>query len=248
MNVVNFTPSVRVNNVRNNNYQSRNVNYQPSFKGVEKAASPKKAGPIVGIARKLYEMFYLKDKGCKTKFENGFVYTRKVTQKGDVIVSNQYNMWEKAPLKTIKDDYAKSIRTKIAYNPDKTRDVEIRDMHVPEHRVSVKYTKVADDAVYSGPVELYYGEKSAIISPEQKENLISEFQKEIDDTVGHLFDGGWSNLKPGELKKMYDAYVTSPIVIGQAILTSPSSLENQVKIVNQSIPYGIEAIFEKIGK
>ncbi len=248
MNVVSFTPSVSVNNVRNNNQAVKNVSYQPSFKGVEKIASPKKAGPITGLVRKLYEMLYIRERGCKAKFENGYVYTQKVTKKGDVVVSNQYNMWEKTPLKTVEDNYKTSIRKMTSHNPDKTKDIEIRDMHVPEHRVSVKYKKVADDAEYAGPVEIYYGDKSAVISPEQREALMGDFQKVIDDTVGRPFNGGWSSLKPGELKQKYDAYMTDSNVIGNLILKSPYAIEKHLEKVNESIPYGIEAIFEKIGK
>ena len=46
----------------------------------------------------------------------------------------------------------------------------------------------------------------------------------------------------------YNSYFQNPSVIGRAILTSPDSLGKQLNIVAKSLPYGIEAIFEKLGK
>ena len=246
MNVVSFTPSVSVNNVRNNNQAVKN-SYQPSFKGVEKIASPKKAGPIIGFMRKMYEVLYLGKKKCTTKFQDGFVYTKESTKGGNVVISEQYNMWEKTPIRTMEDNYTIGTRKKITHNPDKTNDIEIMDVHVPEHRVSVKYDKVADPKEYSGPIGINYGDKVVKLSSEEREMLKKDFQKDIDKESQWL-NGGWSHLKPGELGELYNSYMTNPSVIGNAIISSPARLEWHLARVPEGMPYGIEAILEKIGK
>lgn len=246
MNVITFTPINSVNT--NNNVRRVNTaSYQPSFKGGEKLAKKQTFNPIVSAAKQLYSLFFVKEKGGVTKIENGFVYTKKTVNKGKQVISKKYPMWGKEPVQVIEDDYGKCMRKKITHHPDKTKDIEYRDMYSPEHRISVKYNKVEDNKDFKGGLEIEYCGKSASISPEERKNLIDSFREKIDETVGAPIKN-WSNLTHEEFQTIYNNYFHSSDVIGSAILSSPKTLEHQLKIVPSSMPYGIEAILEKLGK
>ena len=246
MNVITFTPINSVNT--NNNVRRVNTaSYQPSFKGGEKLAKKQTFNPLVSVARQLYSLFFVPEKCGVTKFEDGFVYTKRSMNKGKQVVSKKYPMWGKEPVQIVEDDYAKCMRKKITHNPDKTNDIEYRDMYSPEHKISVKYNKVEDGKDFKGGMEIEYCGKSASISPEERKNLIDSFSEKIDKTVGAPIKN-WSNLTHEEFQTIYNNYFHSSDVIGAAILSSPNSLERQLQKVPSSMPYGIEAILEKLGK
>ncbi|MCR5265376.1 MAG: hypothetical protein K6E29_02130 [Cyanobacteria bacterium RUI128] len=247
MNTISFTPNYGTINRQNTNNKPNQAYYSPSFQGAEKLATKAKAKPVSTVVNKLYGLFF-GGAGSVKMIKDGSVYTECVVKgkKGKSVISNKFPLWSNTPEMTVVDNLSTKSRKKITYNPDKTKNIEIRDMHNPEYKISAEYKGVADTCEYDGPVLLNYCGKTADISSAERKKLIEELDKDIEkieESSPNLF-----RLPREDFKKFYDSYFQNPSVIGRAILTSPSKLEKQIEIVPASMPYGIEAIFEKMGK
>lgn len=246
MKTISFTPNYGANNYLNANKPVQ-AYYTPSFTGTEKIAQKAKPKAVTGLVSRIYGLFF-GGEGRVKMIRDGHVYTEAVVHKnnGKCVVSNKLPLWSNTPEATVIDNLKMKRRTKISYNQDKTKNIEVRDMHDPNYKVSAEYKSVSDPDDYDGAVLLNYCGKSAEILPSQRKQIIEELDKDIekiDIPTQEIF-----RMPREEFKKYYDMFFQNPSVIGRAILSSPAKLEKQLDIVPASMPYGIEAIFGKLSK
>ena len=103
---------------------------------------------------------------------------------------------------------------------------------------------------YEGAMKLNYCDKSIEISNEQRNKLLEEMnaslEKKYADEVRDLLNP--EKRKTMNFEEIFARYHKDPEVIGKSILASPSSLRDQLEIINTSMPYGIKYIIDKCAK
>ena len=246
MNSVNFTPNVSTN-YANINLKQNNV----SFKGLTKKPTAGQAKEVYSFAQKAYKFLFVPSKESVTKFENGFVYTEKFSKSGHKRISKKYELFSRKPSEIIEENGVTRVANRKYMKKDGTFDIEIIDTHSPAHKVSAKYDSIKDPKFneytgYEGGITLTYGDKQIKLSNEERLAL----KKSFDEQIGKTYENSANQLLRHEVKyeDFCNQYYKDPNVIGSAILHSPGKLKLQLKTVNTSLPYGMEAILQKIGK
>ena len=246
MNTIAFTPQVRSEIVTTNRKNT------PNFTGLNKAPKAGQVKEACSMFKGFYEMFFVPGKETITGMKDGNVFTQETFHNGAKRISKKYKMWSKKPVEIVEDNAVTQMRKRTKINNNGTVDLEFRDMHQPEYNVSVKYEQVTpttcrfkDDTV-SGDLTIKYCDKEVTLTPEKREELKKEFSdlvtKKYSDRIDHLLDG------PEDKGEFLNEYYHDTDVIGLHLLKAPSALQKQLNRISGSLPYGIEAVLEKMGK
>ncbi len=239
----------KANNISNNNSR-------PSFTAKPKAPTGAQVKKGLNVAQKLYGMIFT-PMGEKLKMiKDGHAFTEMKLNNPNIIFGKKYKLYSREPEMIVRNDMKSKIQTRLTPKGE-TNDVLIRDFHAPEHEVSVGYKNVNkkfdiytnDRAVfwsggdYKGDVAIKYGDKQINISNEERERILGELSestsKKYNQSIKELTGLGYEKFQEYITK-----YYQDPEIIGQSILSSPASLENQVTKIPSSMPYGIEEIMK----
>ena len=245
MNTISFTPNYGISQKPNYNLSSRIAYNAPSFKGKEKVVKDAKPEPVLNFMKQLYGLFFTFGEGKVKSIKDGSVFTETFEKNGRVRVSKKFGLFSRKPQMAVEDDFVMKMRKRTKYNPDGSQNIEFRDMHQPEYRVSVSYENVTDPVNYDGPVKIHYLDKEVTVSPQKKKELIKELDKALDNIQSLTFPKA-SKMSFDEVQEYLAKYYKNPDLIGSAILTSPLSMQKQLSKVHESMPYGIEAILSKL--
>lgn len=241
--------TIAFNNINTvpNRIISNNAQNRPAFYG--KTLNTQQAKKGMNVAQKLYKLFFIPSKETITKSENGSIYTKSFN--GPNVISKKYPIWSSKPSEIIERNDVTSIAKRKIMNSDGSYGLEIKDMHVPEYKISASYENVTTkaspyDMDYTGGVKIKYCDKEVSISNDQRLKLMSE----LNDNINSKFsDNLYESLNNGEkMDAVMNKYYLDSDVIGMAILESPQSLDRHLKKVPAGMPYGIESILEKLGK
>ena len=250
MNSINFTPNYSVSNVKSAN----KIQQRPAFKGIQQVANGANAKKTASFLGTAYKLLFLPFSEHVASISDGTVKTVSKDKKIGCITIKNYPMWKKKPTLVTNDYPAKGIRENFVPGKNNTFDYELRDMHCPEYRISAEYKGITGDLLnhhdYEGAMKLNYCDKSIDISNEQRTKLLDELDASLEKKYA---DEIQSLLNPEKRKNMnfeeiYARYHKDPEVIGRSILASPSSLRDQIEIINTSMPYGIKLIMDKLTK
>jgi len=241
MNTISFTP-----NITNFNSVKLNKNNTPSFSGLSKkpsAAEAKKAGNFI---QNMYQKLFLRGQGNIKSINNGYVYTENFSNNGAIRTSKKFRLWSRKPQMVVKDNNVTAIREKSVINKDGSVNLDIRDMYTPDYRVSAGYSHVVDGKD-NGNLRLAYGDKVVDISKEKREGLHEEFNKILDEKFPESLKE-LTQMSHEQFRQYASDFYKTPEAIATSILDSPASLQEQLKTVPRSLPYGIECILDKIEK
>ena len=246
MNIINVTPQVRSEII------STSRKNKPAFTGSVKAPTSTQVKETGSFLKGLYQLFFVPGKEQVSKMAGGNVYTEQTSKHGTKITSKKYNLWSRKPVEVVEDNHVTCMRRRTTFNKDGSYNYEVRDMHTPEYKVSVKYNNLTNESntfpssSEKEIIQLNYGDKEISLSPEKRKALLDD----MDTAIKEKFDKKINDLfKHHEnYQKVVDEFYQDPDVIGYAILASKNNLEKQLKTVPASLAYGIENIIEKCGK
>ena len=245
MNSISFTPNYSVQNYRLTNKSSR-----PAFTGVPKAPTAvqlKKAG---GVVDKLYKLFFLPLGDKMIAKTSDSVVTRAVD--GVKVTTKKFPKWSRKPSVIAEENVNTKVKNTYKMHKDGKFDLEVSDTNTPGYKIAVEYKNLSEKEVskfnYEGGLDLTYCDKKVSVSPSEREALINEFDKSISDKYDEDIYGLLHKTSKFSFEELADKYYKDPEVIGRAVLGSPESVNNQLKTVSGSLPYGIEFIMNKLGK
>ena len=228
-----------------------NAQQRPAFTGLNKAPKAGQVKEAKGLLCRLYKAIFIPRGEQITRFEGGHVYTGKVSKHGSKSVSKKYNVWSRKPIEIIEDNKVTSIRNRRIFNNDGTYDRVIRDMHVPEYKVSVRYDHIDetkglfDPEAIGGNITINYGDKEVVLDPKTREEVAQKLQSAVSEKFDERVKNVFSRKVDGN--KLLNDYYKDPDVIGTHILGSQKDMNKQLELLPMSMPYGIEAIFDKMG-
>ena len=235
-------------NYRKNNTQCyRYVNFT--------AGIPKSPKRNFSLVQQIYKLCYIPVKETVTTFKDGHVYTETPLNKGTKRLLKKYPIFSKKPSEIIDEDRTTKLAKRTIYK-DSLCDVEFIDIHSPQNKFSARYNDLAKGSlpcIYTGDINLRYWDNSKMrectfnVDNETRKTLLNEFNGSIEKTYRKELDQILNqSIPPEDFDRFYENYHKDPNTIAIAILSSPSSLEDQLGIVPESMPYGIEAIMAKV--
>ena len=247
MNSISFTPNCS-QTALNSNFKLQN---KPAFQGLPKAPNMAQAKQTAGFLSKAYKLFFIPMGERIVSMSDGTVKTVRGSE--SCIVKKNYPLWSKKPSSIIKDFPKMGVRKKVTPTEGKKFDYEISDTHDPNYKISATYKGITEEHFkhrdYDGAVDITYCDKKISVSPEKRKELLEELSKSIDarfsEDMQSLLDPKKRSLV--NFQDLYSRYHKDPEVIGRAILTSPSSINDQVKTVNTSLPHGLKCLIDKLG-
>ncbi len=247
MNNITFTPSVSATSA------VHNIQNRPAFTALPKAPKPAQAKETMNIAKKLYSLVFVPHHEKVLQMSKDAVITESPIKLGSLVTYKKYPKYSRKPSEIVYSDYMTKIKEKFMIQKDGSVDVEMIDGHTKGTKISAAYKGVNERKAltykdYNGPVKLSYLDKTVEISPEQRVSLIEDFDKTVNSRYADEFDDLLHKRNSTDLDALSTKYYQDEDVIAAAILRSPKYLHDQLLSVPQSMPYGIERIFSKLGK
>lgn len=243
MNIINATPQAYGEIITTSRKNT------PAFKGAPKAPTASQAKEAGSFIKGLYQMFFVPGKEQISKMTGGNVYTTQTSKHGSKLYFKKYNLWSRKPVEIVEDNRVTSLRRRTVFNKDGSYDYEVRDMHTPEYKVSVKYNNLTDSnksSLEDGPVKINYGDKEITLSPEKRKAVLNDMESALSEKFNERINNLLNHTE--DYKTLRDEFYQDPDVIGVAILSSKGNLEKQLETVPASLAYGIENILGKCGK
>lgn len=239
----------KANNISNNNSR-------PSFTAKPKAPTGAQVKKGLNIAQKFYNTFFIPIGEKLQMVKDGHAYTEMKVDNPHLLYGKKYKLWSHKPEMTVRNNVKTGIQTKATHKGE-VNDIEIRDLHTPNHEVSVGYKNVDKEfdiyanegsiywggGEYKGDIDIKYGDKKFNISEKERERILNE----LDESINKKYDYNIKDLTSlgyEKFREFMTSYYQDPEIIGRSILTSPASLENQVTKIPSSMPYGIEEIMK----
>lgn len=223
-----------------------NKNIRPAFTGIKQAPKKGQIKQGVNIARKIYDLFFVPRGEKLTEIQNGHVLTTKSVPKESSRIAKKYKLWSKEPEMTVIDNFKTNIRKKLTHNADGTNHIEYRDMHQPEYKISIGFENVKSESSYEGGLSIKYLDKEIKLSEEQRAKLHSELAEEANQKYSTKDIFAISKQGYEKFTEYMNDFYKDPINIARNLVSSPHNVENQLRTIPSSMPYGIEEILSRV--
>lgn len=246
MNITSFSPYMYGEIV------STNRKNNPAFTALNKAPKPAQAKEVGGFLKGLYQLLFVPSKEKVARINGGNVYTEMTSKHGAKKVSKKYKLWSRKPEEIVEDNHVTCIRNRRINNNDGSLDIEIRDMHTPDYRVGVRYSNVKEvegkfrSDIVNGNLKINYGEQEVVLNAEERDRLSAKMSKLVSERFDERFSGALKHNEDG--MRLLNDFYQDPNVIGLSILRSPKDLRKQLNAVPSSMPYGLDAILDALGR
>ncbi len=242
----------------NNIYRTNNIsnNNRPAFTAKPKAPTGAQVKKGLNVAQKFYGTFFVPFGEKLQMVKDGHAFTEMKVDNPHLLYGKKYKLWSREPEMTVRNNIKTGIQTKATHKGE-VNDIEIRDLHTPNHEVSVGYKNVNKEfniyaeegsiywggGDYKGDINIKYGDKKINISASERERILGELNESTNKKYNYNISD-LTKLGYDKFREFMTGYYQDPEIIARSILTSPASLENQVTKIPSSMPYGIEEIMK----